>query len=129
MVQVTATMAASKDWESETFDVSTAFRSCKETSRTVYTRAPKKGLPAVDGQKAIKPLGLLEFLKGAYGLAAAPRRWNLRARRLLDKCCFQELRKYRSAFALEDIDGNLRDRVKLHADGGLIFGDPRGKDL
>ena len=64
-VQVTAAVAVSMDWEGETFDVSTAFLSGKETSRNVYLRAPKEGLPAVEGHKAIKPLGVLELLKGA----------------------------------------------------------------
>ena len=98
-VQVAATIAASKDWEGETFDVSTAFLSGKETDRNVYIRAPKDGLPSVEGQKGIKPLAVLELLKGAYGLAEAPRLWYLRARELLDKCGFKELRICRSVFA------------------------------
>ena len=48
-VQVTAAIAVSMDWEGETFDVSTAFLSGKETTRNVYVRAPKDGLPAVEG--------------------------------------------------------------------------------
>ena len=47
-VQIAATIAVSKDWIGETFDVSTAFLSGKETTRQVYIRAPKDGLPAVD---------------------------------------------------------------------------------
>jgi hypothetical protein len=113
------------DWEGETFDVSTAFLSGKETSRNVYVRAPKEGLPAVEGQKAIRPLAVLELLKGAYGLAEAPRLWYLRARELLLKCGFQELRICRSVFALRDKDEKLRGIITLHVDDGLIFGDPK----
>ena len=124
-VQVAATLEVSNDWEGETFDVSTAFLSGKETARNVYIRAPKDGLPSVEGQKAIKPLGVLKLLKGAYGLAEAPRLWYLRARELLDKCGFKEQRICRSVFASRDKDGTLRGIVTLHVDDGLMFGDPK----
>ena len=97
-VQVAVRIAVSKSWPGETFDVSTAFLSGKETSRQVYVRAPTEGLPAAEGEKSVRPRGLLEILKGAYGLAEAPRLWYLRARELLAKCGFEELRVCRSVF-------------------------------
>jgi len=74
----------------------------------------------------VKPLGIL-VLKGAYGLAEAPRLWYLRARELLDKCGFKELSICRSVFVLRDSRNVLRGVVTLHVDDGLIFGDPKEK--
>ena len=126
-VQVAVSVAVSKSWPGETFDVSTAFLSGKATTRQVYVRAPGEGLPAVEDEKAVRPRGLLEILKGAYGLAEAPRLWYLRARELLAKCGFEELRVCRSVFCLRDADKHLRGIVTLHVDDGLIFGDPNEK--
>ena len=126
-VQVAVSIAVSKRWPGETFDVSTAFLSGKATSRQVYVRAPAEGLPAVEGEKAVRPRGLLEILKGAYGLAEAPRLWYLRARELLAQCGFEELRVCRSVFCLRDANKQLSGIVTLHVDDGLIFGDPNNK--
>lgn len=65
------------------FDGTTALFSGKETSRVVDARAPREGLPSVDGHQAVRPLGLLRILKFTYGLAEAPRPWYLRAKELL----------------------------------------------
>ena len=126
-VQAAATIAVSKDWEGEPFDVSTAFISGKETARNVYVRPPTEGLPAVEGQKAVRPLGVLDILKGADGLAEAPRLWYLRARELLEKCGLVELRVCRSVFVLRDSHKVLRGVVTLHVDDGLVFGNPNEK--
>jgi hypothetical protein len=107
--------------------VSTAFLSGKETSRQVYVRAPSEGLPAAEGKKSVRPRGLLEILKGAYGLAEAPRLWYLRARELLAKCGFEELRVCRSVFCLRNASKELCGIVTLHVDDGLIFGDMSNK--
>jgi hypothetical protein len=92
-----------------------------------FVRAPKEGLPAVEGQKAIIHLGVLQILKGAYGLADAPGLWYLRARELLEKCGFLELRVCRSVFVLRDSNKVLRGVVTLHVDDGLIYGNPNEK--
>jgi hypothetical protein len=126
-VQVAVSIAVSKSWPGETFDVSTAFLSGKETSRQVYVRAPTEGLPAAEGEKSVRPRGLLEILKGAYGLAEAPRLWYLRARELLAKCGFEELRVCRSVFCLRNASKELCGIVTLHVDDGLIFGDMSNK--
>ena len=66
----------------ECFDVATAFLSGMETSQEIYVKAPSDGLPAVEDLPAIAPYRLLKGLKGAYGLAEAPRLWYLRARQI-----------------------------------------------
>jgi hypothetical protein len=87
-VQVAAVIAVSNGWFGETFDVSTAFLSGKETNREVYVRSPAEGLPAAEGHPAVPGGRLLEVLKGAYGLAEAPRLWYLRARELMAQANF-----------------------------------------
>ena len=72
-VLITAVIAVSMDWSGYIFDVVTAFLTGEKLQRELYTRAPKEGLPAVGSCPSVKPFGLLGFLKGAYGLAEAPR--------------------------------------------------------
>ena len=42
-----AVVAVSMDWSGYIFDVATAFLTGEKLQRELYTRAPKKGLPAV----------------------------------------------------------------------------------
>jgi len=109
------------DMEAEIFDVASAFLSGMELDREVYCRAPADGLPAVSGMKAIKPFQLLRILKGAFGLPEAPRLWYLRARQLLRKCGFVELRCVRAVFILRS-EGRLIALLALHVDDGMLWG-------
>ena len=49
----------------------TAFLTGEALQRDLYTRAPKEGLPAVGDCPRVRPFGLLNILKGAYGLTVA----------------------------------------------------------
>ena len=60
-------------------------------------KAPPEGLPPVGGDskksmKAIAPHELLRIVKGAYGLAEAPRLWYLRAVELFEGMGMEELK-------------------------------------
>ena len=70
----------------------------EKLQRELYTRAPKEGLPAVGSRPAVKPFGLLEILKGAYGLTEAPRLWYLKAKNLLEGIGAVELKIARACF-------------------------------
>ena len=85
-------------------------------------RAPKDGLPAVDGADKIPPYALLWLLKGAYGLTEAPRLWYLRARQILSEIGFVELRCARAVFVLRDETERLVAMLTLHVDDGMLFG-------
>jgi hypothetical protein len=123
-VQVAASIAASYGWLGETFDVSTAFLSGKETNRAVYVRAPVEGLPATNGHPMVPAGRLLEVLKGAYGLAEAPRLWYLRARELMKQAGFVELKISRSVFMLRcKKTQKLLGICTLHVDDGKLYGD------
>ena len=74
-VFIISILAVSFGWWGEIFDVNGAFLSGKPMERECYVRAPKDGLPAVDGHARIKPYSLLRRLKAAYGLQEAPRLW------------------------------------------------------
>ena len=78
------------------------------TERQVYIRAPREGLPATAETDSISPLRIMEVLKGAYGLAEAPRLWYLRARKLLEQAGFKELAVARAVFRLVSLKANLQ---------------------
>ena len=99
--------AVSLGWQGQTFDVATAFLSGEKTERQVYIRAPHEGLPATAGTDSISPLRIMEVLKGAYGLAEAPRLWYLRARKLLEQAGFKELAVAREFSGLLALKANL----------------------
>ena len=88
-ISVCTAIAVSLGWQGQTFDVAIAFLSGEKTERQVYIRAPREGLPAAAGTDSISPLRIKEALKGAYGLAEAPRFWYLRARKLLEQAGFK----------------------------------------
>ncbi|CAE8702081.1 unnamed protein product [Polarella glacialis] len=122
-VSLTATIAASLQWSAWTFDVQTAFLSGNATSREVYVRAPKDGLPKVKDERAIRPFELLQILKSAYGLSEAPRLWYLRARELMQQCSFVELACCKATFILVDPRTSLVEVIVcLHVDDGFVVG-------
>ena len=121
--------AVSLGWQGQTFDVATAFQSGEKTERQVYIRAPREGLPATAGTDSISPLRIMEALKGAYGLAEAPRLWYLRARKLLEQAGFKELAVARAVFRLVSPEGKLAGLCTLHVDDGLLYGDPRRRTV
>ena len=121
-VHICVAIAAAKGWHGWTFDVSTAFLSGKETQRRVYIRAPKEGLPSVNGKPEVRPGQLIEILKGAYGLAEAPRLWYLRAREVLAQLGWTELQCARATFVLR-VDDEPIATMNLHVDDGIVFGD------
>ena len=128
---LTKIVAASWKWKVWCFDVETAFLSGKATSREVYVRAPKEGLPACRGKPAVAPFALLQVLKSIYGLTEAPRLWYLRAKEVFEEAGFQELRLSRSTFVLmeeeKDAGGNPRTCAccNLHVDDGFLAGDEK----
>ena len=97
----------------------------EKTERQVYIRAPRDGLPATADAEAITPLRIMEVVKGAYGLAEAPRLWYLRAPKLLEQAGFKELAVSRAVFRLIRPDGKLAGLCTLHVDDGLLYGDPK----
>ena len=111
-------------WIGRLLDVSTAFLTGMALDREVFARAPKEGLPGVNGFPPILPYGLLQILKGAYGLTDAPRLWYLRARDLLTKIGFTELKCCRAVFVLHEIHNQVKRLVgvlTLHVDDGFFF--------
>ena len=121
-ISLCVTVAVSKKWEGVTFDVSTAFLSGQPTTRKVYIRAPKEGLPAAEGQPKVAPGRLLEIVKGAYGLSEAPRLWYLRAREILEGHGWQELTCSRSTFLLREDERTIAT-LNLHVDDGIVLGE------
>ena len=97
-ISMCTAIAAPLGWQGQTFDVATAFLSGEKTERQVYIRAPRDGLPATADSEAVTPLRVMEVVKGAYGLAEAPRLWYLRARKLLEQAGFKELTVSRAVF-------------------------------
>jgi len=124
-IAMCTSIAASLGWPGQTFDVATAFLSGEKTDRQVYIRAPRDGLPAIEGMTAVTPLQVMEVVKGAYGLAEAPRLWYLRARKLLEQAGFKELAVSRAVFRLASQDGRLVGLCTLHVDDGLLYGNPK----
>ena len=104
------------------FDVRTAFLSGGKIEREAYVRAPKEGLPAVEGLDRVRPYALLRLLKTVYGLTDAPRAWYLKARQVLKSIGFVELRCARAVFVLH-MGGKLIALLTLHVDDGMLFGD------
>ena len=121
-VMVVATLAAAHGWYTVFFDVSAAFLSGKEISRTVYVHGPADGLLSVNGRPTLKPYQLLQVLKGAYGQTEAPRRRYLRAREVFLVIGFLELCCARAVFILQD-GGKTVAMLTLHVDDGLVVGD------
>ena len=101
-----------------------AFLIGKVLDREAYARAPKEGLPVVEGAEAVRPYGLLEVLKGAYGLTDAPRLWYLRARELLPNIGFIELKCCRAVFILWESE-KLIAVLTLRVEDGLLWGDTK----
>lgn len=130
-IVVLATISISLGWVGEAFDISAAFLSGKEIDRSsgrrVFVRAPRDGLPAVDGFPPVVPGRLLEHLKGAYGLTEAPRLWYLRARELLLSLGWEELKCARAIFVLRNVAKRLVGLLSLHVDDGLCFGDKQNE--
>ena len=124
-VRLLKSLIVTKGWTAWVFDVSTAFLSGKHTQRVVYIRAPPEGLPEVKGMKAVAPHELLRIVKGAYGLAEAPRLWYLRAVELLEKAGMTELTFCRSTFILKDSDGEVQAICCMHVDDGFLAGNPK----
>ena len=127
-VNICAVVAVAKNWQGTTFDVSTAFLGGKETNWKVYIRAPKEGLPATEDQEAVPPGRLLEIIKGAFGLAEAPRLWYLRAREILAEIGWTELQCSRATFILKEGDEVIAT-LNLHVDDGLVLGDLNSPSL
>ena len=120
-------VAAARGYDLWSFDVSTAFLSGKATSREIYVRAPPTGLPAAEGQRAVKPLELLQVLKSAYGLTESP----LEAKDGVAEIGLKELSASRSVFVASDEKASWA-LVALHVDDGLVAGrnsDPRFRGL
>ena len=92
------------------------------TTRKVYIRAPKEGLPATGDQAAVPPGRLLEIVKGAYGLTEAPRLWYLRAREILEGHGWKELQRSRSTFVSRE-EGRTIATLNLHVDDGIDLGE------
>ena len=124
-VRLLKSIMVTKDWEAWVFDVSTAFLLGKQTQRVVYIRAPGERLPEAKGINAVAPHELLRIVKGAYGLAEAPRLWYLRAVELLEKAGMVELTFCRSTFILKDATGAVQAICCMHNDDGLIAGNPK----
>ena len=68
LIKIGLQIAASKDWKTTTFDVSTAFLQGVKAPREVYARAPLDGLPATASGRALKPRQLFRLLKAPYGV-------------------------------------------------------------
>lgn len=128
-VRLAKSMCITKGWSAYVFDVSTAFLSGQKTQRTVFVKAPLEGLPAVNGMEKIKPHELLRVVKGAYGLAEAPRLWYLRAVELLEKAGMQELAFARSTFILKNEKQGVAAVCCMHVDDGLLIGDENSKEF
>ena len=127
-VRLLKTLIVTRGWEAWVFDVSTAFLSGKHTQRVVYIRAPPEALPEVRGMSTVAPHELLRIVKGAYGLAEAPRLWYLRAIELLEKAgMVVELTFCRSTFILKDSAGAVQAICCMHVDDGLIAGNPQSE--
>ncbi len=109
------------------FDVSSAFLSGSELGRQFFIRAPRDGPPTATGRPAARPRELLEVLKGAYGLAEAPRLWYLRARELLIEIGFVELSCARAAFISWNKDRTV-GLLMVHEDDGTFIGDRGNND-
>ena len=122
-VRLLKTLCVSENWVGWVFDVSTAFLSGKQTERVVYVKAPPEGLPQVDGMSAVAPHELLRIVKGAYGLAEAPRLWYLRAVELLEKMGMEELSFSRSTFVLKSKAGKVVAVCCMHVDDGFLAGE------
>ncbi len=123
-VRLIKVVAITREWVVMLFDVSTAFLSGYETSREVYARAPKDGLPATSSTPNIPPYALLQILKSAYGLAEAPRLWYLRAAQMLEDSGLTELPFSRSTF-VRGTDVGTDVVCALHVDDGILAGDPK----
>ena len=127
-VRAAKAIAAARGWGGVTFDVTTAFLSGKETSRKLYIRAPREGLPPAMGWPPIKSGELLAILKSAYGLTESPRLWYLEAVDRLKGTPLKELAVSRSTFVA---GGSRSERcledswaiLCLHVDDGLLLGD------
>ena len=126
-VMLCSVVAVCLGWSFAVFDVSTAFLSGLAMTREVYAKAPREGLPAAEGWEAVPPFSLLRLLKGAYGLTEAPRLWYLRARQILTKLGFEEIRCARAAFVFRKA-GRLIALLTLHVDDGMLFGNPVDKE-
>ena len=90
--------------------------------RQIYVQAPKDGLPSLPHMKlpAVTPQALMQVIKGAYGLAEAPRLWYLEAVRKM-KCRFIELACCRGTFVLLDsMTTPVIAICCLHVDDGLL---------
>ena len=127
-VRLLKTLAVSKKWNIQVFDVTTAFLSGNPTSREVYVRAPCDGLPQTKKSPALPPYTLLKVLKSAYGLAEAPRLWYLRAAQLLQECGMVELPYARATFVATK-NGSTQSVCTLHVDDGMLAGDPKSKEF
>ena len=103
-VFVVAALAVSFDWIGEVFDISSAFLSGLPMERECFARAPRDGLPGVEGVKAIPPYALLRLLKAAYGLQEAPRLWYLQLRTILLAMKFVELKCARAVFVFHELN-------------------------
>ena len=89
----------------------------------MYVKAPPEGLPQVEGMSAVAPHELLRIVKGAYGLAEAPRLWYLRAVELLEKMGMEELSFSRSTFVLKSKAGKVVAVCCMHVDDGFLAGE------
>ena len=132
-VRAAKTVAASRQWDALTFDVTTAFLSGKATSRKIYIKAPAEGLPPAEDWSEITPYELPQILKSAYGLTESPRLWYLEARDRLKQTPLRELDISKSTFVAGGGDGKPTWAVLcLHVDDGLLLGsnrDPRFQEL
>ena len=132
---VCPTLALALGFDIMTFDVETAFLSGKDLQRELYVRAPRDGLPAVEGWPRIRPYKLLKLLKGAYGLTEAPRLWYLRAKEILERLGFEEIRCCRAVFVFMDKSKQRQEGhfdhivafLTLHMDDGMLFGNRKDK--
>ena len=124
-VALANSLAATRKWHGEVFDVETAFLSGNPTERQVFIRAPKEGFPALPerGMPAVEPGTLMQILKSAYGLTEAPRLWYLRMKHDMESCGFTELKCCRAVFVLLEPDSKFTCAVCcMHVDDGLIYG-------
>lgn len=67
---------------------------------------------------------LLEVVKDVYGLPEAPRLWYLKARNILIRIGFIELRCARAAFVFFNTAKRLVSMLNLHVGDGLFFRRP-----
>ena len=115
----TLQVAASMGWRLHQGDIESAFLNGRPMTREIYLRAPREGLPAVDGHPAIPPGTIMRARKSVYGLNDAPFEWHAEHVRGLQEVGWTKS-KINPTVMLFWREGKLEGVLNMHVDDDLM---------